>query len=226
MNNNLLHVALLASAFLLLFATAELLYRVFKVKAEVTRKMVHIVTGLLTLLFPPFIDGHWWVMALCGSFFLILAVSMRTGWLPSINAVDRVTRGSLLYPVVVYGCYLAYAHHRDMTLYYIPILTLAIADPMAAFVGKTFPRGRYVLLGHAKTLSGSSGFLVAAVLVAVVSFRITTELTVSAMIIPACVIAVVSTLAEAVSHKGYDNLSIPGVSLAALWLIRYFFHMV
>ena len=72
MNENILHTIFLAGVFLILFASAELLYHKFKVKAEITRNYVHIITGLLTMLVPPLIENHWLVMALSGSFLIIL----------------------------------------------------------------------------------------------------------------------------------------------------------
>src|SRR4051794_39802502 len=98
----------LAAAFLLLFAAAEIIYRRGGVKAEYTRKMVHIGTGLLTLLFPLYLNEAWQVILLCSSFLLILILSLKFNWLPSINKVGRKTAGSWLYPIVVVFTFLFY----------------------------------------------------------------------------------------------------------------------
>src|ERR1043166_6531998 len=88
----------LTGCFLALFLIAELLYRVMHVEAEYTRKLVHAGTGLLTLLFPIFLSQVWQAGVLCGSFLLLLLISLRIGWLPSINAVDRKTAGEWVFP--------------------------------------------------------------------------------------------------------------------------------
>src|SRR5690349_8627227 len=90
-----LNILMLAGAFALLFAVAEILYRVVHMPAEVTRKIVHIGTGCLTLLFPFLLHGAFLVGLLCGISLLILLLSLRYHWLPSINAIGRKSWGSL-----------------------------------------------------------------------------------------------------------------------------------
>lgn len=220
MTPNLLNTIYLAGVFLALFGSAELLYHKFKVSAEITRKYVHIATGLLTLLFPILIENHWLVLALCGSFLLILQLSLRFNKLPSINGVTRVSKGSVLYPVVVYGCYLVYSHYHTLTLFYIPILVLAISDPVAALVGKTWPKMPFTTFGHQKTVSGSLGFLLTAFAISFLVFFFDNSYSVQYPLLLAGSIAIGSTLAEAISHKGYDNLTIPGSVLLVLLLIN------
>lgn len=205
----MLHTALLALVFLLLFASAEWLHHARRFKAEVTRKYVHIMTGLLTMSFPFLLKDHWHVLLLCAGFLVILLLSMRWGLLRSINGVDRETLGSLIYPVVVYGCFIAYRHFGLYVFYYLPILTLALCDPMAAFVGKHWPHGRYTFMGHVKTLSGSLAFLLSALALGIFLFRWAEEARLYEATVLAVIVATVTTVAEGLSHKGYDNLTIP-----------------
>src|SRR5690606_10018582 len=140
METNLQHTLILAGCYLLLFGLGELLYHGFKVKVELTRKFVHLGTGLLALLFPVLLDNHWWVLLLCASFAMILICSLRFHLLKSINEIDRKSVGSLAYPVAVYGCYLSYSHQDYQYIYYyLPIMILAISDPLAALCGKNGP---------------------------------------------------------------------------------------
>jgi phytol kinase len=207
--NGMLNTALLALTFLLLFASAEWLHHKQRFKAEVTRKYVHIMTGLLTMSFPLVLNDQWHVLFLCCSFLIILLVSMRWGLLRSINGVDRETLGGLLYPIVVFGCYLAYQHFAQFVFYYLPILILAICDPMAALVGSRWPRGRYTVLGHTKTLSGSIAFFITAIALSSLFFLGAEEARPLEGLVLALVVATVTTVAEGVSHKGYDNLTVP-----------------
>ena len=102
---------------------------------------------------------------------------------------------------------------RSMVL---PILILACCDPMAAFVGKRRPWGRYTFLGHTKTLSGSLAFFVTAMALSVFLFLWAEEARPLEALVLAAIIAVVTTVAEALSHKGYDNLTVPLGALAVL----------
>jgi len=217
---NIWNTLILAGCYLVLFALGELLYRVFKVKAEITRKLIHVGTGLLALLFPVLLDSHWLVLILCSAFALILISSLRFGWLPSINAIDRKSVGSLAYPVAVYGCYLAFQFNGyDYTYYYLPILVLAICDPLAALAGKRWPIGRYTLLGARKTLFGSAMFFVGTLVLVSLYLSYMT----SAYVLWQAVmsIALLATLAEAASKDGYDNISIPLSVVVGLLFSKY-----
>ena len=143
MNPSILNTFMLAGGFLALFGSAERMYHQFKVKCELSRKYVHIVTGIITLLFPVLIHNHWLILLLCGSFGLILMLSLRLNLLQSINALDRVSWGSILYPIVVYLAYLVQDYYDAYIFFYIPKLNLDISDPMSALFGKSYPFGMY-----------------------------------------------------------------------------------
>lgn len=95
---------------------------------------------------------------------VILIGSLRYNLLKSINAIERSLVGSIAYPIAVYGCYLAYDFYdKTLLFYYLPILILAISDPLAALVlGKTWPWGVYKSGEDKKTLMGSMAFFVSA----------------------------------------------------------------
>ena len=218
MNENIIHTLILGGLFLVLFGFAEFLYHKLKVNAELTRKTVHLGTGLLTLLFPLWLDNHWFVLALCSSFLLILLLSLKFNLLPSINGVNRKTRGSVLFPMIVYGCFLVYNHYGSLVYFYVPILILAICDPIAALVGKKFQIGKYKILGHTKTLIGSAGFCVSAFVVTAIGMSLLTQIPLSQNLGYSFVIAISTTIAEALSQKGYDNFTIPVTAISLLIL--------
>ncbi len=219
MKENLLNTIYLAGAFLALFTSAELFYK-FKVKAEVTRKYVHVVTGLLAMLFPLLIQNHWLVLALCGSFLIILLSSQALNLLPSINAVYRKTRGGVLFPIIVYGCYLIYMEYDRFMFYYIPILILTFCDPVAALIGKRWPIGKYKTFGQTKTLSGSLGFFITATITSLCLIWGLEEISVGKAIAISVSVAIATTVAEAITYKGYDNLTVPVSALVALILLN------
>jgi len=219
MKQEILNAILLSIGFLLLFGIAELLYHKAKVRAENTRKFAHISGGLITLLFPQALNNHWYVLILCTLFFVILFSSIQFGMLPSINAVQRSTIGSLLFPVAVYMCYLTFdqADH-DFRYFYIPILILSISDSVAALAGKAWPIGKYRIGKHAKTLTGSLMFLLSAFIISLLLLNIS-ETDVYGQpnaFYTAALIALTTTGMEAVCCKGYDNLTIPGITILTL----------
>ncbi|MEM8523158.1 MAG: phosphatidate cytidylyltransferase [Bacteroidota bacterium] len=216
----MLNIVYLTLAFLLLFASAEWLYHKRNIKAEVTRKYVHIATGLLTLFFPLMLENHWFVLLLCESFMLILVASLRLNLLPSINAVDRKTSGSLMYPIIVYGCYLVYSYYDQFMFYYIPILILALCDPIAAFVGMNYPKGKYQTFGKTKTWSGSLCFFGVAVVICLLLMIGVENMTFTAALPIAITVGAATATAEALTHGGYDNFTIPASALTVLILFE------
>jgi dolichol kinase len=220
MNENMINTIYLAAAFLALFASAEFAYRKLKIEAELTRKYVHLLTGLLTLLFPVLIGDPWLVLLLCGSFLLILTVSLIFGLLPSINAVGRITRGSILYPIIVYCTYRVFLYHDQYIFYYIPILVMAVCDPLAALAGKKWPYGAYQILKETKTLMGASVFFVSASIVTFLLILSLSEILFIDMLIISISTALCAAAVEAASPRGWDNLTIPVVCIAVLLLFK------
>ncbi len=212
LDDNLINFIVLALAFLVLFGLGELAYHVFQVKGEATRKFIHVGTGLLTLSFPIFFTSVIWVLLLCLSFLLILLLSQRFGFLKSINDIDRKSHGSALYPIVVILIFAFYDVYQDtvnacfilgsVTYFYLPILIMAISDPIAAIVGKSFPWGAYSIRKQQKTVSGSIAFLFSAVLIGFFFLNMSCWWLV-------LLIASSSAVVEGLSKNGFDNFSIP-----------------
>ena len=222
MKQEISYPLLLATCFLVLFGFAEFLYHRIKVKAEWTRKIVHIGTGIITMLFPILLHNHWQVLFLCGSFLLILLASLKFGFLPSINAIDRVSYGSILYPIVVYSCYMVFLFaQKGLIMFYLPILILAICDPVAAITGKHYPFGQYQIGKYKKTLSGSLAFFTTCLLITITSFFLLPENPIPLWnsIAFAFVISIIATVSEAIGGKGTDNFTIPVSVILTLYLI-------
>ncbi len=216
MKEMILSMTYLSAAFLALFGLAEILFYKTSFKVEQTRKLVHFGTGLLTLLFPMYLVSHWQVLLLCGSFLGILVLSQKFDFLKSINSVERKTYGSILFPVIVCGCYLVSSVYNDLQLFYLPILILAVSDPLAALVGKKYPIGKYVFLGHTKTLVGSTAFFISSFLISILAFQLTPAIHSFNSLTMATLVALVACVAEGLSKNGYDNLTIPVAVMVAL----------
>lgn len=210
MINDFVAISILSACFLGLFGISELIHRTTSVKVEHTRKFVHFGTGVLTLLFPAFLTSSWSVLVLCASFAVILLFSLKYKFLPSINAIDRESHGSILYPLAVYSCFLVYEYYDfDLMFFYAPILVLAIADPLAALFGKRWPKGKFSIGKDSKTLVGCSAFFVSTLSILLgLCILFNRELSFD-QVYQLVLIAFGATFVEAVSGKGSDNLTIP-----------------
>jgi len=218
---------ILSGCFLLLFAILEILYHYFKVDAEYTRKMSHIFSGILTIIFLVYFNHLWQGLLICFTFFILLALSMKYNFLKSINAVDRKTYGNLLYPLIVMFVFAFYIYAKEhFTLFgprlyfYLPILVFALCDPAAAFAGRYYQKTRPHITG--KTLVGSAAFFVLAFLISLplLLYYNRGGLDVFTLIALALALALTTTLAEKWSTNGWDNFNISFTAVIVLFVFE------
>lgn len=229
--DNFKNILLLASSFLALFIISEVVYRTFKVKTEYTRKFVHVGTGILCMLFPVLLNSHWEVLFLCGSFAIILLLSFKLKFLQSVNAIGRKSFGSLAYPAAVYFAFLCYtfvnargiSSLHPLLFFYLPILIMALCDPIAALVGRKVPLKTFKIGDGKKSVGGSLSFLLAAILLTVLLMSLfQKDFSVSLLIWTALLTASSTMFVEAISPHGLDNITIPITTIGSLLLINFY----
>jgi phytol kinase len=226
----MLRFVLLSLAFLALFGTAEVLYHYAKWKAEHSRKFVHVGTGLLTLLFPVMLRSHWEVLLLCASFAVILIASKKWGFLPSINGIQRTSHGSICYPIAVWLSFWLYEHVSwqsswpvpAVMYFYIPLLIMALCDPAAALVGRRWPIRKFQVGSGTKSVAGMLTFFVVAIVLTFGLLWFTpSHMPFGQIAIIAVVLGFTTSLTEAFTPYGLDNLTIPIVAQGVLYLLAH-----
>ena len=195
-----------------LFALSELA-RQRGLKAETTRRFVHVVGAGTTALFPFYLHLSE-VVVLAVAFTLFLGWTRVRGSLKSVHAVDRPTLGAIVFPIGLLLAAIAVWSHP--AAFSFAALVLAFADPAASLVGKRLNRLSWPVPGGRKSVFGSLAFFATA-------FVIGTAFASAAGIgaVPAAVaVAAVLTVVEATLGFGLDNLVIPLVAglLGEQWL--------
>jgi phytol kinase len=193
------------------------------VHPEVTRKGVHVGTGLITLAFPFVFDESWPVLTICGVGFVTLA-SLRWNALLRgrvggvIRDVERTSAGELFFPPAVALTYLIAG--GDAVLYTVPILILTFADAAAAAFGLRYGKRAYTTGAGRKTTEGSAMFLLVALLATHSVLVLADDTTrAEALLIPPT-LGVLAMVLEAVSRWGADNLLVPVGSVLLLKELR------
>lgn len=204
-------VYLLGIGILLIFN--ELNYRHLKVKGEITRKFAHFTATLATVPFPYIFSSHWYVLILAAIFFVVLFATQYGKQLKSIHDIERKSVGSYLLPFSIYITFLISCLLNSKFMYILPMLILAVCDPMAAILGMSTRKnnGKIRLFGikTTKTVIGSCAFLVTSFIISLIALYFHRTVFDLKTFWLAMAVALVGTLAELVSWRGSDNLSIP-----------------
>ncbi len=198
----------------LVFALGELLYRRAGVDVESTRKLAHVGAGAVVVSLPWVVGTHWTVLALAAGFVLLLGGTRRLGWLPSIHAVQRRTRGAHLYPVAVYLLFLLSG--GDPLLYVVPVVVMALSDTGAALAGKRYDSPRYRVVDDHRSLAGSAAFFGLSFVVVFVGLAVSGRGELPAVLVITLLAATLATAVEAVCVLGLDNLLVPYVVFLVL----------
>ena len=204
-------VYLLGISLLLVFN--ELNYRRLKVKGEITRKFAHFTATLAVVPFPYIFTSHWYVLVLASVFFAVLLITHQIKQLNSIHDIERKSMGSYLLPLSIYITFLISDLSDNKFIYILPMLVLAISDPMASILGMNIINynGKIKIFDHklAKTYLGSGAFFVSSFIISVIAFYFHFKVFDLKTFWLALTIAVIGTLAELISWRGSDNLTIP-----------------
>lgn len=220
MPSQFLSLLLFLLLLLALIIVTELLYRIFKASAEQSRKFLHVSGGLMCLLFPSFFHSHWWLLPLITISFLLLLITYKMKMLPSVHQTKRSSIGSVLFPIPVYGCFLAAELMNNQLFYYLPITLLTISDTAAETGGNRWGHLSKQFFNGQKTLAGSLSFFFTSLVVVSCWFYFGYHWQIDSIIVTGLIIAVVSTITELITLRGWDNLSVPAVVVLILLVER------
>lgn len=214
---------LLFAVLLLIIILAELIRKRLAVSAEATRKLVHILTGWLIALTPLLLTSALPLLIISGSFVVINSIAIRKHWLPGINSSPQISYGTVFYPASFLILILLLWHNHKSVLV-TAMLVLAIADAMAAIIGRSVasPK-RYQISGETKSVQGSLAMLATTFLIVVGALYIFLptdgiSLTWPRILWIAAIAAILATVCESISFRGSDNLTVP---LGAALVIHY-----
>lgn len=204
-------IYLIGISLLLIFN--ELIYRRLSPTGEITRKFAHFSAVLATVPFPYIFLSHWYILVLAFLFAVVLFVTQKGKLLKSIHGIERKSIGSYLLPFAIYITFLFADLLGNKFLYILPMLILAVSDPMAAILGinvKTY-NGRIKIFGKKlnKTWLGTGAFLASSFVISIIALYFHRTIFDLKTFWLALLVAVVTMFAELISWRGSDNLSIP-----------------
>jgi phytol kinase len=207
------------AAFGLMFLAAEIIYAKMKLHAEITRKFIHITCGVIAM-FVPYFRPHLYTIVILGIFFTLLTYYLlRKGLLPSVHAVERKSIGSVLFPVGIVLCVLFGIQDDFKVYFFVPMGIMIFSDTIAALVGMNFPLRKYSISGYTKSIGGSLGFLVSALLICYgCCHYFIPGIGTQKLVLTSLALGAVTTLAEMVGTNGWDDIAVPVSGFAVLWM--------
>jgi phytol kinase len=200
-----------------IIGTAELLRRQRGYSPDFTRKVVHIGVGMLSWALPFLFDAVWPFLVGCALFVIITWLDWRYGFLMALASKDRQNLGTVYFPIA--AGVVAWLFWETPPLMVAALMPLTWGDGLAPVVSRAYGRHPYTVFGHTRTLQGSAGFFVGGLLftwLALWAMPGLPPITPLAALPAALVISLATSLTEAVSVRGLDNLTITAVAIAIL----------
>lgn len=205
-----------------LIVSTEVLRSKFGVKPEVTRKLVHISTGVFIFFAPYFFTSSFYPALIPALFIPFNIAATRFGWLRSLHSAShheggrQLNYGTVYFPIAFFALtVLCWGQYRWVLQ--TSMLVLGLADAFAALVGENLAKPhRYQLSDSIKSIEGSAAMFVTAAAVLFGCFLLFKEQTLTLrqadtlnLFGLALAIALVATAVEALLSGGLDNLFIP-----------------
>lgn len=200
--------------FVAVLLAGEVATRRWAIDPEVSRKLVHLSSGVLAAALP-LVMTFPAIVALALLFIPFMVVSRRVGLFPAVHGVERATWGEAYFPL---GVLLAAAVFPQTTPYAYGVLVMGVSDPLAGFAGQRYGRRAYRVLGAHKTYLGSGVFFVTTLVLTLAAVARTHDLSVGSLaVVP--LLAAILTVVEGLSGRGLDNVLLPAVAAGLLTFV-------
>lgn len=216
MSQEFLATIVLLFLFLLLIIITNYLYRYHNWSSENSRKFIHVAGGILCLVGFRFIHSHWYVLILCSMAFSILLITFIKKSLPAIHKTSRISFGSILFPIPVYVCFLASECWNNHVFFYIPVFLLTISDTLAEWGGNKWGDHTISFFNKQKTLAGSMCFAVSSFIICIFLLFYFLAPSPGILIGYSFLLMLITTVAELLTLKGFDNITVPAAALLFL----------
>jgi phytol kinase len=187
---------------------AETLRRWRGYSSDFTRKVIHIGVGMMSWILHSLFDTPWYFIVTCFGFMILNLLDWRYGFFASMASADRSNLGTVYFPLSAGAVALLFWDRPPLMV--AALMPLTWGDGLAPVVGRIYGRRSYKVYNSTRTVEGSAGFFIASLLFTWLAIWIVAgspEVTATGAMLPALVITIVTTLVEAVSIWGIDNLT-------------------
>jgi len=200
-----MNIFIALSIVFMLLVINEIWWRRKKKHSELSRKLIHILVGSFVA-FWPYIMSVNSIRIISVLFMIVVFSSLKFNIFKSIHTVKRDSLGEIYFAISVGLITFINPSHL---VYTISLLTMSLADGLAALVGTYYGMNRkYKVYGRTKTVLGSLTFFVVALVLILIFIDNTGHL----FGLGYLALAAGLTLIENISPMGMDNLLVPLVT--------------
>ena len=183
--------------------------------------------GLVVCACPFLFKVNTQLITLCSLFIVINTYLFYNEKINSMHNVNRISYGTIIFPFSV--LILSFFFWDKPISFFISIVTLAIADPIASIVGSR-SNDHFKPWRDSKSIQGSLAMFLTTFIVVLFSTDIMARVFSASFYIPLYILlglafftALCSSLSEMISYRGSDNFSIPLITFFSyeIYLINY-----
>jgi len=189
-----------------------------KIQAEIFRKFLHIVAGLISILALSVVKNEY-ILVIISFFITLLLLIIKHKKVKYLEITNGMISFSFAYTIL-----LIFFGNIYREIVGISIFILTISDSAAAILGSSLSTNNYNISGDKKSFIGSFSFFISTFLLLLlvpvythIFSVLTYDLTLNVVV--AFVLSLQLTLIEAISGKGYDNFFIPLYAAYFLFLL-------
>lgn len=205
----------------------EVIRKHFKISGEHNmRQIVHVGVGLMAILSPFLFQSATQPSVLAIISIVLNAVSLRAGKMKGMHTTERISYGTVFFPVSFLILILIYWKTNPVILI-IGMLIMTISDPLASIVGKSGKKStEFRLWQDTKSIRGSATVFITTFLISTVILSLVQNIagytvpSTLSLIVMGTTIAIMATLSDAISYAGSDYLTLPLLSALILDVIQ------
>lgn len=201
---------LFGGALLCIVGIGEALRAWAKWKPESSRRIVHMLIGLVVVFGVPMFSSPVPIYLLAVLFVGINMVAITRKWFKGMHAIERKSWGTVTFPLaLIVALFLCWTEDgSQLWMLQTAFLVLAISDPLASFVGTRLKNPRpFDINGNMKSVAGSVAFFLSAtgIVFAALNLIGTDSLAAGEVFLAAVLVGLIAATVEAVSSHGWDN---------------------
>ena len=189
------------------FFIIEFIKVYFLLRAENSRKLIHVGSCLIVCTMPFFIDKIG-IMILSGLFIVLFVLSRNFGIFSSIHEVSRKTIGEFSMAAGV-GISAVVLLPSGIIAFVYGMLILGFADTSANIIGSKWKIREFKIMSQSKSIGGTTAFFLCSIMISYfTAYYVGLDIKLEMLLIFCLILALI----EAVHIFGLDNLSIPVIS--------------